>query len=65
MLVSDDENLVRQLVHRIMAAIDDPQADFLQPVVNYNVDARGSHSAQIGGHHNISQGTVYNSPSGG
>jgi len=64
-LVSDDENLVRQLVHRIMAAIDDPQADFLQPVVNYNIEAHGPQSVQIGGHHNSSQGAVYNSPPGG
>jgi Family of unknown function (DUF6232) len=61
-LVSDDENLVRQLVRRIMAAIDDPQADFVQPVVNYNLHAHGSQSVQIGGHHNISQGAAYNSP---
>jgi hypothetical protein len=34
------------------------------PAETYNVDARGSQSVQIGGHHNISQGTVYNSPPG-
>ena len=30
----------------------------------YNVDARGSQGAQIGGHHNISQGNIFNAPPG-
>ncbi|MGO9082843.1 MAG: hypothetical protein ACLQDY_28085 [Streptosporangiaceae bacterium] len=32
---------------------------------NYNVDARGSQGAQIGGHGNISQGNIYNLRPGG
>lgn len=30
----------------------------------YNVDARGSQGAQIGGHHNVSRGNIFNAPPG-
>jgi hypothetical protein len=49
-LVSDDKDLVRKLAARIMAAIVDPQANFRQSVVNYDVSARGSRGALTGGH---------------
>ena len=64
-LVSDDEYTVRQLVGQIMDAIDNPHADFQRSVVNYNVDARGSQGALIGGHHNVSRDNIFNPRPGG
>jgi len=63
-LLTYDENLVFHLVRRITTAISNPHDQWREqvPVINnnnYNVDARGSQGAQIGGHGNISQGNRY------
>ncbi len=66
-LVTYDEDRVFYLVRRITDAISNPKDQWPAPVpvqvINnkniYNVDARGSQGAQIGGHGNISQGNRY------
>ncbi len=66
-LVTYDEDRVFYLVRRITDAISNPKDQWPAPVpvqvINnkniYNVHARGSQGAQIGGHGNISQGNRY------
>lgn len=61
-LVTYDENLVFHLARRITDAIGNPQQQWRERVSvinNYNVDARGSQGAQIGGYGNT-QGTFSN-----
>lgn len=48
-LVSTDENLVIKLVHKIMDAVDNPDARFHYTVENF-VDLRGAQGVQVGGH---------------
>jgi hypothetical protein len=48
-LVSADQNLVTNLVHMIMDAIDNPTASFHYRVENF-VDLRGAQGVQVGDH---------------
>jgi hypothetical protein len=65
-LVTYDQDLVFRLARRIADAISNPQKQWQERVSvinNYNVDARGSLGAQIGGQGNV-QGTYSGFPPG-
>jgi hypothetical protein len=57
---ADRDSSLLAAAQALMSLVDDAGSR----AGKYNVDARGSQGAQIGGHHNISQGNIFNASPG-